>query len=126
MIAAPHATPGPPATSASVGSTGTAAIAPATALVATTYTGTASSPDELTETTNAYRRKLYQWLETQAVGPFVLGETISALDVYIACMFGWRPREAWFEAETPKLAAAARRTRAAPALAAVMAVNFPA
>jgi GST-like protein len=87
---------------------------------------TPSAPDELTASIFAYRERLYRWLESEVEGPFVLGDTLCALDVYLAMLFGWRPGSAWFEANTPKLAAIARRTREHPALAQVMALNFPA
>lgn len=84
-----------------------------------------SSAGELKASTDARREGLYQWLESEIGQPFALGETLSALDVYIAVLFGWRPGSDWFEANTPKLAAIARRTRAHPALEGAMVVNFP-
>lgn len=84
---------------------------------------TASAPDELVETSNRYRESLWRWLESQVEGPFALGETPCALDVYIAIMTAWRPRMPWFEANAPKLAAIAKRARALPWLAPVIARN---
>ena len=67
-----------------------------------------SAPDELVAATNAYRERLYQWLEDQVVGPYLLGEQPSALDCYAAVMIDWRPRRAWVARNTPRLFAAAR------------------
>jgi GST-like protein len=40
-------------------------------------------------------------------------------------MTHWRPRRPWFEAQAPKLAAAAAHAVALPALAPVIERNFP-
>lgn len=82
-----------------------------------------STPDELAAATDAYREKLYLWFEDQVVGPYVLGERISALDCYVAVMISWRPRLIWFRERTPKLFAAGSLTRAHPRLVAVVAAN---
>lgn len=81
---------------------------------------TPSAPDELEEATDRRREELYRWLETQIVGPFALGEQVTAIDCYLACMISWRPRRAWFRAETPKLFAAAEATRGLARIAPVM------
>jgi GST-like protein len=70
-----------------------------------------SAPAELVSATNRHRESLYLWLEDQVREPFVLGESASALDIYVAAMTTWRPRGAWFRENTPKLARIARRTR---------------
>ncbi len=82
-----------------------------------------SAPDELVASTNRYRETLYRWLEEQVAEPFTLGEAACALDIYLAVMVAWRPRTAWFAANTPKIARIAERTRQLPAIAAVMAAN---
>lgn len=82
-----------------------------------------SAPEELVAATDAYREKLYLWFEEQVVGPYVLGERISALDCYVAVMIGWRPRLRWFSEHTPKLHAAGELTRRHPRLGTVMAAN---
>jgi GST-like protein len=84
---------------------------------------TPSATDELVASTNQYRETLYRWLEGQVAEPFVLGDQASALDIYIAVMNAWRPRRPWFEANTPKLARIAERTRQLPSIAAVMQLN---
>jgi len=47
-----------------------------------------------------------------------------ALDIHACAMTRWRPRRAWFGANTPKLAAIAARADALPALAGVWKRNF--
>jgi GST-like protein len=44
-------------------------------------------------------------------GPWVLGKTFSALDLYLAEMTYWRPREPWFRKYLPDLAKIAVRAR---------------
>ena len=82
-----------------------------------------SAPKELVAATDAYRERLFVWLEGQVVGPYILGEKLSALDCYAAVMVGWRPRLPWFREHTPKLFAAAELMRRHPQLGAVMAAN---
>jgi GST-like protein len=84
---------------------------------------TASAPDELVASAKAYRQTLYRWLDGEVTGPFVLGDAPCAVDLYLAAMVNWGPGRAWFEAETPRLAEAARRTRELPQLAETMRVN---
>ena len=57
-------------------------------------------------------------------GPWVLGARMTALDVFIMVMVHWTPREDWFRAEAPHLAAIAARATALPAFAPVMQRNF--
>lgn len=82
-----------------------------------------SSPTELVAATDRHRQSLYLWLEGQVREPFVLGDAVSALDIYIAAMVNWRPRAAWFRESTPKLARIADRASALPSLALVMRAN---
>jgi len=82
-----------------------------------------SATEELVAHTNEYRETLYRWLEDQVAEPFVLGDDPCALDIYIAIMVAWRPRMAWFEANVPKLARIAERTRRLPFMIDVMQVN---
>lgn len=82
-----------------------------------------SAPGELVDATNASRERLYRWLETQVVGPYLLGEQPSALDCYAAVMIDWRPRRTWFAEHAPRLFAAARLMRRDPRLADVMERN---
>ncbi|KHL26224.1 hypothetical protein PK98_07000 [Croceibacterium mercuriale] len=80
-----------------------------------------SAPQELVDATDRRREELYLWLETQLAGPFALGERVTLLDAYIACVISWRPRRAWFAGHTPTLLAVAERVRALPEVAPVMA-----
>jgi GST-like protein len=56
--------------------------------------------------------------------PFLLGPTMTALDVYVAMITRWRPGRDWFRVACPKLMAAATRTEAHPVVAKVWARNF--
>ncbi|AUW57449.1 glutathione S-transferase [Sphingobium sp. SCG-1] len=82
-----------------------------------------SSPSELVTATDQYRQSLHLWLEDQAREPFLLGDSVSAVDIYVAAMVNWRPRIAWFRENTPRLTRIAERTSALPALASVMQAN---
>jgi GST-like protein len=57
-------------------------------------------------------------------GPFLLGETLGALDVYAAMISRWRPGRAWLESACPRVAQAAARAEAHPVVARVWARNF--
>jgi GST-like protein len=57
-------------------------------------------------------------------GPFCLGETFSALDIFVAVMVHWRPRPAWFRSECPRLYRAALAVQALEPLGAVLLRNF--
>jgi GST-like protein len=72
-----------------------------------------------------HAKALYRQLDTAAQGPWFLGATFSALDIYIATLTHWRPGRAWFLTHTPKLGAIAQQTERLPALAAVWLRNFP-
>ncbi|MBA3452098.1 MAG: glutathione S-transferase family protein [Deltaproteobacteria bacterium] len=78
----------------------------------------------LREATHAHRRALWKQLESVTGAPWFLGETRSALDLYIGVMTHWRPRRDWFEAECPKLFAIAKAIDADPRLTTLWAANF--
>lgn len=82
-----------------------------------------SAPDELDDATARHREQLYLWLEEQVGAPFVFGQDVGALDVYIAILVQWRPRPDWFRQNTPRITAIAERTRQLPAIAEVMTLN---
>ena len=82
-----------------------------------------SGGNELRETTDAHREKLWRYVETVAHGPWFLAER-SILDVYISVMTRWRPRREWFAKECPKLHAIATAVDADSRLAGVWATNF--
>lgn len=53
-----------------------------------------------------HRKTLWKVMEAEARrrgGPFFLGSRMTAIDFFLACMVHWRPKEAWFQAETPCL-----------------------
>ena len=82
--------------------------------------------DPFRAATDAYAQKLWRQIEGEAGNPWFLGERFSALDIYLDIMTRWRPKRGWFEHETPRLFAIARRTDLVPQLVDVWARNFPA
>ena len=80
--------------------------------------------DELRNTTNAHREKLWKHVESVARGPWFLGERWSVLDVYISVMTRWRPGRAWFAEHAPKLSAIAAAVDRDKRLAQVWDANF--
>jgi GST-like protein len=74
---------------------------------------------------DTYARRLWTQVEAAARSPYFLGETCSALDIYLAVMTRWRPGPAWFSENAPLLASAAQRAAELPAVAPVIARNFP-
>lgn len=56
--------------------------------------------------------------------PYMLGEAITALDIYIAMVSRWRPGRAWFNENCPKLAKAVALTEQHPVVAKVWEKNF--
>jgi GST-like protein len=82
--------------------------------------------DPFRAATDAYAQRLWHQVEGEAGSPWFLGERFSALDIYLDVMTRWRPKRGWFETETPRLFAIARRTDQVPELAEVWKRNFPA
>jgi len=80
---------------------------------------------ELRASTDAQREGMWRQVEAAAVGPWFLGETRTAIDLHVWAMVRWRPRRAWFEAETPKLAAIAAELDADPRMAGGEGAEFP-
>jgi len=78
----------------------------------------------LRESTDEHRKSLWRLVEGAARGPWFLGETPSALDLYVAVMTRWRPRREWFAEACPRLFAIATAVDADPRLAQVWATNF--
>ena len=68
---------------------------------------------------NAYAKRLWLQVEQAAHAPWFTGETLTAMDLYIAVMTQWRPNRVWFEPNTPKLIAIAHAVEALPQFAAV-------
>ena len=82
--------------------------------------------EQLVERVDAFRQSL--WLQFEAEvgeGEWVLGSLPSALDLFVAVMSHWRPRRPWLAEHCPRLHAIALRAGRLPALAPVMARNFP-
>lgn len=78
----------------------------------------------LKEATN--RQREGHWRQVEASfepAPWMLGETFSALDIYVCAMSRWRPRRDWFARECPKLHRVALACDALPALRPVWARN---
>ena len=82
--------------------------------------------DPFRAATDAYAQRLWHQIEGEAGSPWFLGERFSALDIYLGVMTRWRPKRGWFENETPKLFAIARRADQVPELAPVWKRNWPA
>ncbi len=81
----------------------------------------ATFKDRLTE------RLKYFWsiMETQLhPAPYVLGEAMTALDIYLAMVSRWTPGRKWFDDSCPKLANAVALTEQHPIVAAVWKKNF--
>ena len=72
--------------------------------------------DPFRAATDAYAQRLWRQVESAAGTPWFLGERFSALDIYVGVMTRWRPRRGWFETETPRLFAIARKTDKRPEL----------
>lgn len=82
--------------------------------------------EQLVERIDVFRRSLWLQLESEVEeSSWLLGERPSALDIYVCVMSHWRPRRAWIAENCPKLYTIARKAEALPALAPVMARNFP-
>ena len=56
--------------------------------------------------------------------PYLLGDRISVLDVYVAMIARWRPGRAWIAEHCPKSIVAVERTEQHPVVASVWARNF--
>lgn len=87
------------------------------------------APDEasaryLRAATDAHRESLWRYFAAQnPCTPWVLGETFSALDLYVAVMVAWRPGAAWFAEHCPRLPAIAARVAAMESLRPIWANN---
>jgi len=58
-------------------------------------------------------------------GPWLAGERLSVLDLYVTVMSRWTPRRKRFYAEAPKMAEVVRRVDAEPRLQTLWADRFP-
>ena len=77
----------------------------------------------LRTSTDEHRKVLLRFLEAQAKGPYFLGKTMSALDLYLWILATWRPGKDWLAANCPKLSAIAAKTAEHPACRKVMRRN---
>lgn len=83
------------------------------------------APDQLAHNVDAFRQTLWRQFEAAlGEGPWVLGDTPSALDLYTAAMSHWRPRRDWIAIHCPRAHAVALRADGLPQIAAVLARNF--
>ena len=74
--------------------------------------------EALRAATDRHRERLWRQVEAAIEPrPWFLGVRFSALDLYVGAMTHWRPRQAWFAAECPKLTAVAREAESLPAVA---------
>lgn len=81
----------------------------------------------LLERTAARIRHCWGVMESQLApaGPYLLGEDVSVLDLYLAVVSRWRPRRRAFYAAAPRLAEVVRRVDAHPGLQALWAERMP-
>jgi GST-like protein len=80
------------------------------------FVSVSAARDPFRAATDAYAQRLWRQVEGAAGAPWFLGERFSALDIYIGVMTRWRPRRGWFETETPRLFAIARKADQRPEL----------
>jgi GST-like protein len=85
----------------------------------------AAAAPAFAEELGTYRRRLWGIVEGAAGLPWLLGDRMTALDIYLAVMTHWGPRKPWFADNAPRLTMAAQRAAALPAVAPVIARNFP-
>jgi len=78
----------------------------------------------LRSSTDAQRQSLLKQLDAACGAPHFLGERFSAIDLYLAAMSYWRPRTKWWQANVPKLFAAASKARERPELKPIVEREF--
>jgi GST-like protein len=78
----------------------------------------------LRESTNRHRERIWLQVEAAAGSPWFLGDSRSAIDLYLLAMTHWRPGRKWFDAATPRVVAIANRAGALQALAPVVKRHF--
>ena len=89
------------------------------------FVSVGAARDPFRAATDAYAQRLWKQVDANARAPWFLGERFSALDIYVSVMTRWRPKRGWFEGETPRLFAIARRADARSELAEVWKRNWP-
>ncbi|MFZ5778667.1 MAG: glutathione S-transferase family protein [Pseudomonadota bacterium] len=90
------------------------------------FVSVSTARDPFRAATDAYAQRLWRQIEREAGNPWFLGDRFSALDIYVDVMTRWRPKRGWFETETPRLFAIARRADQMPKLTDVWKRNYPA
>ena len=78
----------------------------------------------LRQSTDEQLKKLWLVMEKEAGSPYFLGETFSAIDIYLKVMPHWRPGRKWMRANTPKVSAIHDRITAMPVPQKVWNQNF--
>lgn len=82
--------------------------------------------DELREAAVEQIKRAWRVMEDAVEpAPFVLGERMSLLDLYVCIVSRWTPRRTWFAEFCPKLNAVAERVDALPQLQDFWARRFP-
>ena len=82
--------------------------------------------DELREAAVEQIKTAWRAMEAQVrPAPFILGDRMSLLDLYVTIVSRWTPRRVWFAEFCPKLNAVAERVDALPALKDFWARRFP-
>ena len=88
------------------------------------WAGDEAAGKHLRTATDERRKELWRYFAAQnPCKPWVLGESFSALDLYVAVMNMWRPGPAWFKQECPALADIAERVSRLDALGVAWARN---
>jgi GST-like protein len=85
---------------------------------------TPAGASELQQSTDEHRKSLWRLVEGAVRGPWFLGETPSALDLYVSVMTRWRPRREWFAEACPRLHKIAVAVDEDARLTGVWATNF--
>ena len=76
---------------------------------------------------NTTEKMKARWQQLESAlhpAPYLLGPTMSALDVYVAMMTQWTPGRAWFSEHCPKIMGAVDKTEQHPVVASVWNRNF--
>jgi GST-like protein len=72
------------------------------------------------------RADCWRYMDAQIEpGPFLLGDALTVLDLYVATVSRWSPRRSRFYSEAPQMAAIVRRVDADPRLAGFWNARFP-
>ena len=79
---------------------------------------------DLRDSTDEHRKSLWRLVEGAVRGPWFLGDTPSALDIYVTVMTHWRPGREWFAEHCPRLYRVATAMDHDPRLTSVWATNF--